>query len=292
MSASRPGLVYACITHVPLWLEPPPWVTTIRLGDAQRSGGLDLRELAPEWEPHHPALGGTAGSFALRRYLLAQRPDATRVGICQYRKFVSRERISGVVDPKYRSMDVVPIASLRGDALGRHLDPGERAFVVSAPLCFTRVPWYRRGYLKEYARDHHVADLLRFAAEAVEQGVLAEREVERFFAEDVIVPGGIELGVYPASFWIEGIGRIESVVRACVERYPAARDGHQKRAWSFCAERLGSWLLLRHLRDEAAQGWLTRHSQLANRHAWQRRAVGQLNLVAREGIHSGYVAGS
>ena len=283
-----PGLVYACITHVPLWLEPPPWVTPIYLGDAQGEGRLNLRDLAPDWNPHHPILGGTAGSFALRRYILERRPDATRVGICQYRKFVSRDRISGVRDAKYKSMDVVPLPTLQGDAYARHLDPGAHGFLLSAPNRFTRLPWYRRGYLKEYARDHHVEDLLRFAAEAVEQGVLGNREVEAFLAEDVIVPGGVELGVYPADFWLAGIEQIEHVVRGCVARYPAARTGYQTRAWSFCAERLGSWLLLRHLRTDTATGWLGRHVPRINQADWVRRWVGQLNLVVRDEHHGGY----
>ncbi|MGZ8260116.1 MAG: hypothetical protein ACXWUL_06145 [Caldimonas sp.] len=291
MESGAPGLVYACVTHVPLWLAPPAWVTPIFLGDAQAPGKLNLRELASEWQPYHPVLGGTAGSFALRRYLLERRPDATRVGICQYRKFVSRERISRVRDPKYRAMDVVPLAALAGDAYARHLDPGDRRFLVSAPRRFTRVFWYRRGTLKEYARDHHVEDLLRFAAEAVAQGVLGNREVERFFAEDVIVPGGIELGVYPADFWLESIGKIEAVVRACVRRYLGEREGYQKRVWSFCAERLGSWLLLERLRGEAGTGW-PRLLGAGSESAWARRFAGQLNLVALGGEHRGYVGGT
>jgi hypothetical protein len=292
VGTADPGLVYACITHVPLWLEPPPWVVTLNLGDAQAEGRLNLRDLAPEWVPHHPVIGGTAGSFALRRFVLERRPGATRVGLCQYRKFVSRERITGVADPKYRTMDVVPLERLeRDDAYARGLDPGERSFVVSRPMRFTRLPWYRRGYLKEYARDHHVQDLLRFAAEAVEQGVLGDREVLAFFNEDVIVPGGVELGVYPADFWVEAIGQVESVMRACVERYATVRDDYQTRAWSFCAERLGSWLLLRRLRGDAARGWLARVSSRANQGAWTRACAGQLNLVVRDGAHAGYEGG-
>ena len=46
------GLVYACITHVRPWLAFPDYVTTIHLGQAQGEGRLNLRDLAPEWEPH------------------------------------------------------------------------------------------------------------------------------------------------------------------------------------------------------------------------------------------------
>ena len=286
----RAGLVYACMTHVPLPLAPPPWVTPIHLGAAQGAGGLDLRELAPDWEPHHPVLGATAGSFALRRWLLAQRPDATRVGVCQYRKFVSRQRISGVRDRKYKAMDDVAKEMLEGDAYTRALDPGEAEFLVSAPRRFTRLPWYRRGYLKEYARDHHVEDFLLFTAHAVEQGAIDAGEVLAFCREDVLVPGGVELGVYPAAFWLDAIGRIERVVRACVTQHPRRRDGYQARMWSFCAERLGSWLLLKRLRAAAADGPLSRHWEWWNRRRWTRRSAGQLNLIVEDG-HGGYRGG-
>ena len=282
------GLVYACITHVPLWLEPPPWLVTIHLGEAQGEGRLNLRDLAPEWLEHHAVLGGTAGSFALRRHVLERRPDATRVGICQYRKFVSRRRLGGRRDPRYRVMDVVPTAALAGDRYADALWPGDASLLVSRPRRFTRVFWHRRGYLHEYGRDHCIEDLLRFTGEAVEQGVLDRHEVEPFFREDTIVPGGVELGVYPAAFWLEAIGQIERVVRACVTKHATVRDAPQTRLWSFCAERLGSWLLLRRLRAEVAGaglgGWL-------GRRRWAARCRGQLNLVV-EGPHAGYRAGS
>ena len=285
------GLVYACLTHVPLTLELPPWVVPIHLGAAQHPGALNLRELAPEWEPHHPSLGSTAGAFALMKLVRARHPEATRVGICQYRKFVSRRRISGVRDPRYRVMDVVPRSMLEGERFADALWPGDATFLVSAPRRFTRVFWHRRGYLKEYARDHCVEDFLRFSAEAVDQGVLARREVAAFFREDVIVPGGAELGVYPAPFWLEATEQIERVVRACVARHATVRDGYQARLWSFCAERLGSYLVLKRLRSEVSgkpEGGL----EWLDRRRWRARFAGQLNLVAESEAHRGYSAGA
>jgi hypothetical protein len=291
-SQADAGLVYACMTHVPLWIDFPPYVTTIYLGQAQGEGRLNLRDLAPEWEPHHPVLGGTAGSFALKNYLRQHRPDATRVGICQYRKFVSRERISGVRDTKYRAMDVVPKATLDGPQFAQLLSPADSQFVVSAPRKFTRLPWYRRGYLKEYARDHHVEDFLRFTAEAVDQGVLEAGEVQAFFREDVIVPGGVELGVYPAPFWLESIEGVERVVRACIAKHPVIRDGYQTRTWSFCAERLGSYLLLKRFRSEVATDAVARNLEWVSRGRWAKRHVGQLNLIVEGDAHQGYAGGT
>jgi hypothetical protein len=284
------GLVYACLTHVPLTLELPPYVVPIYLGAVQHDGALNLRDLAPEWQPHHPALGSTAGAFALKNLVRERFPQATRIGVCQYRKFVSRERISGVRDPRYRVIDVVPRAMLTGERFAKLLWPGDAPLLVSRPRRFTRVLWHRRGYLKEYARDHCVEDLLRFAGEAVDQGVLQRGEALAFFREDVIVPGGVELGVYPASFWLATTESIERVVRACVDKHATVRDGYQARLWSFCSERLGSYLLLKRLRAEVAASpgsgieWL-------GRRRWRSRFSGQLNLVTEGDSHAGYAGG-
>ena len=284
------GLVYACLTHVPLTLDFPPWVVPIFLGSAQHDGALNLRDLAPDWDAHHPQLGSTAGAFALSRLLRQRFPQATRVGICQYRKFVSKERISGVRDPRYRVMDVVPKAMLDGPRLGAALWPGDAQFLVTAPRRFTRVPWHRRGYLKEYARDHCVEDFLRYIGEAVDQGVVDRREVLDIFREDVIVPGGVELGVYPAPFWLAATDSIERVVRACVTRHATVRDGYQARLWSFCSERLGSWLLLKRLRADVASQPGSGVEGIS-RSRWSRRFCGQLNLVADGDAHAGYKGG-
>jgi hypothetical protein len=290
----EPGtLVYACLTHVPLWLEFPSYVTTIYLGQSQQAGRLNLRDLAPEWVVHHPVLGGTAGAFALKNYLLQQRPDATRVGICQYRKFVSRRRINRAPAPKYRTMDLVPKEMLAPDVFARELDPGPNRFLISTPSSFGQ-HWKRSRRMtcvEQYAKSHHVEDLLRFTAVAVELGVIAKTEVWAFFEEDNIIPGGIELGVFPVPFWLDGINALEAIVRECVRTFPAARDGYQARSWAFCTERLGSYLLLRHF------GALGDHRLRLRRLArvlpprWVKRHAGQLNLIV-EGGTADYLLGT
>ncbi|MEK1904332.1 MAG: hypothetical protein AAAB13_01000, partial [Pseudomonas sp.] len=67
---SAENLFYACLTHVPLEMDFPEYVTPIYMGEAQAPGRLNLRDLAPEWEPYHPVLGATAGAFALKNLLL------------------------------------------------------------------------------------------------------------------------------------------------------------------------------------------------------------------------------
>jgi hypothetical protein len=283
-------LFYACLSHVPLWVHYPDYVTPIFLGEAQHDGALNLRELAPEWVRFHPQVGGTAGIFALRNHVLAHHPDVRSIGVCQYRKFVTRARISRVSAQSFRVMDVVHQSQFDADPAAELMLPDGEPFLFGRPRWFNN---RRRSgsYLRQYGISHRSEDLLRFTAEAVSQGLLTGREVDDFFSEQLFVPGGIELGVYPADFWLRSVEAVEAVVRACVERYPAAPLGPQARAWSYCTERLGSWLLLRHLGATGTRRHgLSRLQSLRPSH-WSRRFVGQLNLVTEQG-RARYVPGT
>ena len=279
-SAAPQGLTYGCVTHGPRWLDYPAWVETIRLGEAQSDGGLNLRDLAPEWVAYHPVIGGTAGAFALKN-LVAASPETTHVGVCQYRKFVSNVRLSRRVAPSYKVMDIVASRDLPTERLAAALVPGGRDFLLPRPFTFSNARKLD-DYLGQFARVHHVEDLLRFSAEAVEQQVLDKAEVEHFFGEDVLIVGGVELGIYPKPFWIAAVTAIENITRACVRRYPVARTGYNARGWAFCSERLGSYLVLRHLRATAGGAKGPRELGWAMGKHWARRFVGQLNLVADE----------
>jgi hypothetical protein len=155
-----------------------------------------------------------------------------------------------------------------------------------------RLPNWRKhsDYLEQYGRVHHPQDLLRFTAEAVEQQLLDKSEAARFLGEELMLPGGIELGVFPADFWLRSIAAIEGVVRACVQRYPVVREGYDARAWAFCVERLGSYLVLRHLRT--LPGWELRvfGQRLASANHWSRRFAGRLNLLTDD--DADYVIGA
>jgi hypothetical protein len=257
-------LVYGCITHVPLPVRFPDFVAPVYLGDSQGADRLNLRDWAPEWEPYHPIVGGQVGNFALKNYILKHHPGVKRIGVCMYRKFVSRERISGIPAEDNWMMDVVSDRDFEKQSLASMMAPGELPFLIGQSCGFL-VNGESAGYLLHYAHAHHVDDLLRFTAEAVELGALQAAEVEAFFSEKVFLIGGIELGVFPADFWLAAVGAIESVIWACVNRYPVQREGYQTRAWAFCAERLGSYLLLKYLRTHYAEGY--------------EQFFGQLNLI-------------
>ncbi|MCW5300581.1 hypothetical protein DXT88_20635 [Herbaspirillum lusitanum] len=260
-------LIYGCITHVELPIRFPDFVTPIYLGESQAPGRLNLRELAPKWVAYHPIVGGMVGNFALRNYILAHHPNVKRIGVCMYRKFISRERISGVPAEDNWMMDVVSDKELERQSFDSMLDPGASDLLIGKTCGFLS-DGQSAGYLKHYASAHHVEDLLRFAAAAVELGVLHSREVALFFDERVFFMGGVELGVFPAQFWLKSIADIEAVAWACVQRYEVKREGYQSRAWAFCAERLGSYLLLRYLRSICGGDNFEQY-------------MGQLNLITR-----------
>jgi hypothetical protein len=270
--AASPQLLYVCFTHVPPPYTFPSYVSMLYLGAAQGPGKTNLRDLAPEWEPYHPQLGSLAGCFALKNYLVENRLQVRHIGMCQYRKFVSAPRISGVPAANYPVMDVVNRRMLETAPLHGAMLPGEREFLLVKPGTV------KGGYLNQYTRSHVTEDFLRFTSEAVELGVLPRVEVMSFFSSDAFMPGGIELGVFPTEFWIKAISSVERVVRACVKRYPGKRTGYQTRNWAFCAERLGSYLLLKHLTSTYA----------AN--VWQQQFIGHLNLLT-EDDKAMYVAG-
>jgi hypothetical protein len=253
-------VLYACYTHVELPFEYPSFVMPIYLGESQAEGRTNLRDLAPEWERYHPQLGSLAGCFALKNYLVNSGQQFRRIGMCQYRKFVSTSKIGGVPAPNYPVMDVIGKSILASTDLAVTMLPGGDDLLIG------KYGVVSDGYLGQYNAAHHVEDLLRFVSEAVELGVLGAHEVAPFFNATIFIPGGIEMGVFPAAFWLESMTAIERVVLACVKRYPTPREGYQARQWAFCVERLGSYLLLKYI--------ASRYGKIDTEAAF----IGQLNL--------------
>ena len=270
-------LVYGCLTHVPLWIDFPAYVRPIYLGAAQREGALNLRDLAPEWDRHHPVLAGLAGTCALKNYVRQQHPGARTVGVCQYRKFIASARL-GAASATFGPMNVLRKSDLARLSLHDLMAPRRTAFMIGLPGLLLH-DGAERTYLQQYAAVHHVEDLLRFTAEAVALGVLDKGDVEPFFQSRLFFTGGVELGFYPAPFWLRAVTELEAVVRACIARHPEPRTGPQARAWAFCAERLGSFVLARQLRLE--------HAGVD----WAREYLGQLYTVNEtDGLE--YVSGT
>lgn len=261
-------ILYVCLTHIELFFNYPEFVKTIYMGKSQYSGRLNLEQLSPEWAKHHPVLGGTAGSFALKELIINSNDVYSHVGICQYRKFLTREKI-GLQASNYKVMDIVNAEKLDVNRIGGIMTPVKSDFLVSKPGLFS-LNEKNYGYLYQYKDVHFIEDFLRFVAIAVEEGALNRGEICDFFDEKIFFPGGIELGVMPIKFWIKHITLLESVVRRCIEEHPYKREGFQSRIWAFCCERLGSYFLLKEFR-----------SRQSDEFDWMDSNTGYLNLLVK-----------
>ncbi len=239
-----------CVTHVPVPVQYPSHVKLLRLGSFQVEGGLNLRDLAPEWDVFHPLLGATAGSFAIRNFLKLH-PEYDHVAMCSYRKFMTREQIGEPIRsfPQNHGISLEKVAQ---HDLGKLLDYSACDFLVSHPLRFN--DWGIANLMHQYQQDHHIEDLLRFLAEAVSEQMLEPADVYELLSQKLLIPGGAEFGVYPVYFYLNAIDRLERIVAAYLKKFRIIRDGYQLRSISFCCERVGSYLLLKHLQDLYPEG--------------------------------------
>ena len=83
--------------------------------------------------------------------------------------------------------------------------------------------------------------------------MLDSNSAREFLAAKHFIPGGVELGIYPKSWLIHALSRIELVGRQFLYRYGKRLkkyNKYQARAVGFLSERLGSFLLMRHLMEK------------------------------------------
>lgn len=262
-------IFYACLSHVPISVDYPDFVTPIYLGEACSLGDLNLATIAPEWVKYHPILGGTAGSFALNNHLKTNRKNQKYVGICQYRKFMSHTKLGKTAD-NYQVMDITSRESLNKDYLAGVMLPQNIGPLISQPGQFLQ-NGINYNYLYQYKDVHFIEDILRFTAQLIENNIIDKEEAYSFLHEEVFIPGGIELGIYPIDFWMDNMTKLEKVVLECISLFPKIREGYQSRAWAFCMERIGSFLILKELKKDP--DWISKY-------------CGHLNLINDDGSNS------
>lgn len=242
------SVMMVCLTHVDVPVLLPPEARLVGMGSYAGPCFTRLSEDHPQLHALHPALGGLAGSFAARRML--EQSDASHICIFQYRKFICPITI-GKPSETYAAMNVLdtrmiggrlPAAFLVGD------DPD--TFPKVADMLIGGIAFLQNSisYFRQYDGFHFGDDLLDAAIAAVELGHFEEAELEPFLRETEFLPGGCEVGVYPRDFWIDTMRKIEQIVMRCRSIRQPQRSGYQSRYFAFCAERLSSYMLLRHIR--------------------------------------------
>lgn len=233
-----------CITHeVPLHKISGDTVI-VWLGEGRGYENLNnhvvvVRNIYPDLDFYRPYLLGTAGVFAVGRILssLSDVPTDTLVCLQAYRKIVANMPL-GVESKTYPGMRVAdPSLEYNPDCC---LARGD--YLFSQPIITGKC-------ITQYASAHRLEDFLRYVALALEMGVLADgSDAEQFMLNDVLIPGGIEIGVFPYEIIIKIVSDLEAVAMEYCRRHRPVDVGlYNRRAVSFCSERMGSYLLLKYI---------------------------------------------
>jgi hypothetical protein len=130
-------------------------------------------------------------------------------------------------------------------------------FMPRADLEFLVAPpaYLEDSVIGNYAAGNRRArrDILDYTSLAVEMGVLDSNSASEFLAAKHLNFGGVEQGIYPKSWLIHALSGLERVGRQFLDRYGnrlKKYDSYQIRTLGFLSERLGSFLLIRHLMEK------------------------------------------
>jgi hypothetical protein len=154
----------------------------------------------------------------------------------------------GIEAPFYPTMRELSLEACADGAQLPAIMPGaDHEFLVAQPL------YFENSVLGQYAEGHHRVDILDYTSIAVEEGVLDAESASEFLGSKHFIPGGVELGTYPKLWLVRVLSNIEVVSRKFLYRYGGRvkkYNSQQIRAVGFLSERLGSFLLIRHLMEK------------------------------------------
>src|SRR5882757_2594960 len=233
-----------CVSHQKPLLPESWYDDCISLGDSQPDSVFHVRQLDRFWHEARPIAYGAAGSYVLPIAIERLSSAAKLIEISSYRKRI-------LPSPEGRAtklhMRELSLGDLEKEAeLSVFVPRADLEFLVPQPL------YFENSIVGQYTLYHHRRDILDYTSLAIEAGVLDSSSASEFLAAKHFIPGGVEFGVYPKSWLVHALSRIELVSRQFIYRYGdrlRKYDMYQIRAVGFLSERLGSFLLIRHLME-------------------------------------------
>lgn len=244
---NSPDIHGFCISHKQPLLPENWYDDCIALGEFQPYSQYHVRRLDPFWHQARPIAYGAAGSYVVP-IALSRLPESKRlIEISSYRKRILASP-HGRESTSYPTMRELSSEAAAADpALSPPTPRSESGFLIAQPI------YFEKSVFRQYAAAHHRRDIRHYVAIAREMGVLDKKSAKQLLAEKQFIPGGVELGIYPRTWLAGALSQLEVVGREFLYRNGtrvSRYDSYQIRAVGFLSERLGSFLLLRHLRAE------------------------------------------
>lgn len=230
---------YFSVAYRPLDWPLPGFMEAIAT-DPAGDGVTDLSARHPHLAGRGTELSEYATLFALRRTLQeewggsAPPPGQEMIGISHYRRFaVTRPVPGGTPSFVYSLLDPQGFAGLPRDLFVP--PPGTLVLPTTVTL--------GDPVVTQYALSHHMEDLLRFMAVAVDLGVVDDAAMTQFLGGRTMIVAP-SVGVYPAEWLLTALEVMEEVVDEFEARFRTPREGYQSRAVGFCLERLHALLAM------------------------------------------------
>lgn len=237
-----------CVSHTAPLLPESWYDTCIALGDFQSDSASHVRQLDQFWHEARPLAYGAAGSYVLPIAIERFSGSAQLIEISSFRKRI-------LPCPQGIECQTFGYPGLRELAFDNFKKEKELAvFTPRADLHFmVAQPIYlENSVLGQYADSHFRTDILDYTSIAVELNILTSQSASEFLAAKHFIPGGVEFGIFPRPWLVDALSGIERVGRRFLERHGdriKRYDTYQVRAVGFLSERLGSFLLIRHLKE-------------------------------------------
>lgn len=235
-----------CVSHTKPLLAESWYDDCISLGDFESDSPSHVSQLDPFWHEARPIAYSAAGTYVVPIAIERFSSTANFIEISSYRKRIlpspegAESRTFG-----YPGMREFRFEHLEKQAELSVFEPhADLGFLVAQPV------YFENSIVGQYAASHHRKDILDYTDLAVELGVLESSSAAEFLGAKHFIPGGAELGIYPKPWIIDTLSNLELIGRQFLNRYRdriRKYDDYQVRAVGFLSERLGSFLLLRHL---------------------------------------------
>lgn len=236
-----------CISHTKPLLPESWYDDCIALGDFQSDSVSHVRQLDRFWHEARPIAYGAAGAYVLPIAIERFSSAAKLIEISSYRKRILPSS-EGIESRSYPTMRELSLRKFGKEAeLSVFMPRAAHEFLVAQPL------YFKNSVIGQYAACHHRRDILDYTSLAIELGVLDSNSASQFLGAKHFIPGGVELGIFPKPWLIHALSRIEPVGRQFLYQHGnrVKKYGrYQIRAVGFLSERLGSFLLIRHLMEK------------------------------------------